>query len=540
MTKKLRIVLAQLNLTVGDLAGNLKKHIDAANKARDELAADIIVFPELGLTGYSPEDLLLRPSFIADTQASLNKFIDAAKGVHCLVSHPLKTATGLYNACSMIYDGKILGCYSKQFLPNYNVFDEYRYFDADNKACVIPINGVPIGLVICEDVWMPGPTREAVQQGARLILSPNASPFETTKFDQRLTVLANRAKENNIPIVYVNCVGGQDEIVFDGGSVVVDQTGVPRACAGFFKEALLPVDFTIEAATVHIDEQPFKSLSDLEKIYQALVLALRDYVEKNNIPNVFIGISGGIDSALTLAIAVDALGKDRVHAVLMPSRYTSAMSMEDANAIIQNFAITHETISIEPVFESFLTTLLPSFQGKKPDITEENIQARARAVILMALSNKYGGIVLTTGNRSELAVGYCSLYGDMAGGFAVLKDIPKTTVYELSKYRNRLKQVIPQRIIDRPPTAELAANQKDQDSLPPYDVLDQILDAYLNQSMSSNEIIALGFSRDTVTKVIKLVQQSEYKRRQSVVGPRVDHKSFGKDWRYPLTNKYRG
>lgn len=539
MTKKLRIVLAQLNLTVGDIEGNLKKHIDAAIKAKDELSADVIVFPELGITGYPPEDLLLRNAFLDAADAALQKFIQDVQGIYCVVGHPQSAHNELFNACSLIYNGNILGTHTKKYLPNYGVFDECRYFTPGTASCVIPINGIPVGLVICEDLWFPGPVSEATTLGARIILSPNASPFEVDKFDRRMAALTRRATHNHVPIVYVNQVCGQDEIVFDGGSMVVDAEGNLSQFAGFFNEALLPVDVTFDETKTMVASSPISLPHTHDKIYQALVLGLRDYINKNRIPGVLVGVSGGIDSALTLAIAVDALGKDRVTAVLMPSRYTADISNEDAMILINSLGVKSEKISIEPAYKTFLELLAPSFAGKKPDITEENIQARCRAILLMALSNKTGNLVLTTGNRSEIATGYCTLYGDMVGGYAVLKDVPKTVIYELARHRNSLSDVIPQRTIDRPPTAELAPDQKDEDTLPPYPILDQILFAYLNHGQSIDEIVEQGFDRETVNKTIQLIHRNEYKRRQAAIGTRINNKSFGKDWRYPLTNGFK-
>lgn len=532
--------MAQLNLLVGDIPGNLKKQIDAANYARDVLSADIIVFPELSITGYPPEDLLLRKSFLDEANNALNLFKSEVKNIHCVITHPYATSQGLFNSCSVIYNNIILGRYSKQFLPNYGVFDEQRYFVSGNSPGVIPINGIPVGVVICEDLWMPGPVQQAANQGARLILSPNASPFEIDKHEQRHLTLSKRAKNSNIPIVYVNYVGGQDEIIFDGGSMVVDQSGKICQHAGFFEEKLLAVDIEFSSAETNIQSTPISLPTAEERIYNALVLGLRDYINKNHFPGILIGVSGGIDSALTLALAVDALGKERVTAILLPSRYTSDMSMEDGLAFVKNFGVKHEIISIEPSFNSFLESLAPVFAGKKPDITEENLQSRARGVIMMAISNKTGNLVLTTGNRSEMAVGYATLYGDMAGGLAVLKDVPKTLVYQLSNYRNQISQVIPQRIIDRPPTAELAPGQKDEDSLPPYSTLDKILELYLNQEMGVEEIVTQGYDREVVAKVIKMIRLSEYKRRQAPIGLRLNHKAFGRDRRYPVTNGFKG
>jgi NAD+ synthase (glutamine-hydrolysing) len=539
MSKKLRIVMAQLNFTVGDIQGNVAKHIQAAITARDTLHADVIVFPELSITGYPPEDLLNRQSFLDDANDAVNELKLQIQNIHCVIGHPHANSKGLYNACSVIYNGTILGRYSKQHLPNYGVFDERRYFVPGESHGVISIHDIPVGIVICEDLWFAGPVQQAANHGARIILSPNASPFEIDKQSQRQHILTKRAKNSNIPIIYVNQIGGQDELVFDGGSMSIDSEGQICQHAGFCKEALVPVDLEIKPVESFIQPVDFILPGDEEKIYQCLVLAVRDYIQKNNFPGCLIGLSGGIDSALTLAIAVDAIGKEKVSAIMMPSRFTASMSIEDANALVKNLDVHHETISIEATFTQFLSTLAPLFGDKKPDITEENIQARCRGVILMAISNKTGRLVLTTGNRSEMAVGYATLYGDMAGGFAVLKDIPKTLIYRLAKYRNEVAAIIPQRIIDRPPTAELAFDQKDEDSLPPYSILDQILALYLNQEQSPDQICDAGFDRDTVEKVIKLVNRSEYKRRQSAIGPRIDHTAFGRDRRYPITSGYK-
>ncbi|MDR3477504.1 MAG: NAD+ synthase [Gammaproteobacteria bacterium] len=538
MSKKLRIVMAQLDLIVGDIPGNLKKHIEAANTARDTLKADIIVFPELSITGYPAEDLLLRPSFINAANDAVNTFKETVRDIHCLIGHPHANSKGLHNSCSLIYNGTILSRYAKQHLPNYGVFDEKRYFIPGDSASVVPIHGIPVGITICEDLWFAGPAQQAATQGARLILSPNASPFEINKQHRREDMLAKRAKANGIPIVYVNCVGGQDDLIFDGGSMVVDSNGTLCQHAGFFKETLFPVDLEVSAADTKVQQSPIVLPDENERIYQALVMGVRDYIQKNRFPGALIGLSGGIDSALTLAIAVDALGKDKVKAVMMPSRYTADISNEDAIAMVKHMGVQSETISIEPMFTAILSSLAPQFAETKVDITEENIQARCRGILLMALSNKFGSIVLTTGNRSELAVGYSTLYGDMAGGFCVLKDVPKTLVYELANYRNRIDPIIPQRIIDRPPTAELAFDQKDEDSLPPYAELDQILELYLNQEKSLDEIVASGFDQATVSRVIKMINRNEYKRRQSPLGIRINNTAFGRDRRYPVTSGF--
>lgn len=539
MAKKLRIVAAQLDFKVGDIQGNLTKMIHAAKSARDTLSAELIVFPELCLTGYPPEDLLLRKSFIDEVNEAVNTFKSEVEGIYCVIGHPHQNSHGLYNSCSVIYNKTILGRYAKQHLPNYGVFDECRYFVPGNSICVIPINGIPVGVVICEDLWYAGPTQQLANHGARLILVPNASPFERDKHEQRHVTLAKRAKTTQLPIVYVNCVGGQDEIVFDGGSMVIDQDGKICQVAGFCHESLLPVDIEISSATTQVSQGTFRLPSEEQRIYDALVLGVRDYILKNHFPGVLVGVSGGIDSALTLAIAVDALGKDKVHAVMLPSRFTSEMSMEDGLQLIKNLNVTQDIISIEPAFNSFVDSLNPVFPNGKSNIVDENIQSRCRGVIMMAISNQTGKLVLTTGNRSELAVGYATIYGDMAGGFAVLKDVPKTVVYQLANLRNQISHVIPERIITRAPSAELAPDQKDEDTLPAYDILDKILELYLNQEQSLDSIVEQGFDPEVVKKIIKLIHLSEYKRRQCPVGPRINHKAFGRDRRYPITSGFK-
>ncbi len=538
MAKKLRVVIAQLNLLVGDLEGNLQKHIQAAKGARDLYKADLIVFPELSLTGYPPEDLLFRKDFIEGANHKLQQFKEAVSDIYCIVGHPHASEQGLLNACSCIYNGSILGRYAKQHLPNYAVFDEYRYFVPGNASCVIQVRGIPVGLVICEDLWFPGPVQQAATQGARLVLSPNASPFEIGKHEKRALILSKRAKLNRLPLVYANQVGAQDGLIFDGGSMVIDESGQLCQLAGFYHEVLHPIDFDISSTGAHVGPIPYVLPNNEEKLYKSLVLGVRDYVEKNHFPGVLIGASGGIDSALTLAIAVDALGPERVSAIFMPSPFTAEASRAGAAQIAQKLGVRLETLDIEASFNSFLKTLAPAFAGKKADVTEENIQARCRGVLLMALANKRGGIVLTTGNRSELAVGYTTIYGDMAGGFAVLMDVPKTMVYQLARYRNQLSPVIPEETFTRAPSAELAFNQKDEDSLPPYPVLDKILGLYLNQEKGPEEIIALGFDKDLVDKIIRLIARNEYKRRQAPVGVRLNYKSFGKDRRYPITSGF--
>lgn len=538
MSKKLKIVLAQLNLLVGDIQGNLAKMIGAAKTARDTLKADIIVFPELSITGYPPEDLLFRKSFLNAATQALYEFKEQIHGIYCVMGHPYLTEQGLFNACSVIYDGVILGRYAKQHLPNYGIFDEDRYFIPGASTCVIPILGVPIGILICEDLWFDQPIQQAIKAGARLILSPNASPYEIDKHEQREMMLKKRSSSANIPIVYTNCVGGQDELVFDGGSMIVDAAGNICQHAGFFNEILFPIDFEVDDKQINVPNTPMTLPNEDEQIYSALVMGLRDYVHKNNFKGALIGLSGGIDSALTLALAVDALGKENVKAILMPSRYTAEISMEDSIALVNNLGVSHEVISIEPTYAALQTSLQSSLT-EETNLTQQNLQARCRGIILMAISNQTGHMVISTSNRSEVAVGYATLYGDMIGGLSILKDVFKTMVYRLANYRNQISSVIPQRIIDRAPTAELAPNQKDEDNLPSYAILDKILELYLDQELSADDIVSRGFDAKIVEHVITLIHKSEYKRRQAPIGIRINHKAFGKDRRYPMTSGFK-
>jgi len=534
----LRIVQAQLNLHVGDLAFNLKKHREAIQTAYETLKADAIVFPELSLTGYSPEDLLLRPQFIHDTNEALQQLTKDIPDIYCIVGHPALEQDQLYNACSVLHLGKIIAQYRKQCLPNYGVFDEKRYFSQGFAPCIFSLRGLPTGIVICEDLWRLDPTQQAKAHGAKLLLSPNASPFEIDKHERRLEIISKRAKKHGFPIVYVNQVCGQDELVFDGGSMAVDAQGKLASLAKHCEEELHTIEITTKGKinSSNMNSPP----ATLNRVYDVLKLGLRDYVRKNHFKSVIIGVSGGIDSALTLALAVDALGKDHVHALVMPSRYTAQISLDDADELIQNLGVHREVLSIEPSYQSMLDTLETSFANTTPDVTEENLQARIRGMLLMAFSNKFGHLVLTTGNRSEMAVGYCTLYGDMVGGYAVLKNIPKMMVYALSAYRNQQSAVIPKRILERAPTAELAPNQTDQDTLPPYEMLDAMLEAYIQQSQSAEEMIAAGFDAAMVERVIRMIKNNEYKRKQAAIGPHINHKSFIKDWRYPVTNGYKG
>jgi len=533
----LRVVMAQLDFHVGDVAGNVKKVVAALCRARDELHAHAIVFPELTLTGYPPEDLLLRPDLHQQVLRGLEELKRHVTGIDVVVGYPSMETNGLYNAASLIRDGKIVATYHKQHLPNYSVFDEKRYFQPGDAPCVVNIQGVPVGITICEDMWHPGPMAQARAAGARLMLNLNASPFHISKGSEREDVLRQRVTEGNMPIVYANLVGGQDELVFDGESLVMDASGTVVMRATPFVEELSAVDFSVNdiAPLAGVCHAP---LSVEASVYGALVLGVRDYIEKNGFRGVVIGSSGGIDSALTLAIAVDAIGKERVEAVMMPSRYTAQMSLDDAQALSVALGVEHHVISIEPAFQTFLSSLQQEFAGTKADTSEENIQARCRGVLLMAISNKKRKMVLTTGNKSEMSVGYATLYGDMAGGFAVIKDVPKTLVYRLAAYRNAITPVIPQRIIERPPSAELAPDQKDEDSLPPYAVLDPILEMYIEQDKSLQDIMAAGYDEATVRRVMGMVNRNEYKRRQAPPGVRITRRAFGRDRRYPITAFY--
>ncbi len=539
MTKKLRVALAQMDFFVGDIAGNLEKHIQAAEQARDELNADVIVFPELSITGYPPEDLLLRPSFIDASNQAVLTLQNTVKNIHCVIGHPYATQDGLFNTCSVLHNGRLLARYSKQHLPNYGVFDEKRYFTSGQSSGIVMIKDIPVAICICEDLWFDGPAQAAAKQGARIILSPNASPFEIDKQEQRVKTIAQRARANNVAIVYVNCVGGQDDLIFDGGSMVLDKQGLVALQGDFFKEQLFCAEFELMNTDIQVQHTPHTLPSLEEKIYQALVLGVRDYVKKNHFTGALIGLSGGIDSALVLAIAVDALGKENVRTVMMPSRYTAQISLADAELIAKNFGVRYDVISIDKLYADFIENL-SSVLPEVPPVADQNIQARCRGVIIMALSNSSGDIVLTTGNRSEMAVGYATLYGDMAGGFAVLKDVPKTMVYRLSKYRNTISDDIPVRILERAPSAELAFDQTDQDTLPPYPELDLILSLYLNQGWGIEEIIAHGYDTETVTKIVNSIRVSEYKRRQAAVGTRINHTAFGRDRRYPISSGFKG
>ncbi|MGO1463298.1 MAG: NAD+ synthase [Marinobacter sp.] len=537
--RTLRVVMAQLDFFVGDIPGNTDRIINTAKRAYSDHKADVVVFPELCITGYPPEDLLLRSSVDVRVNEALEQLQAAQLDAAIVIGAPVRQGRQLYNAALVIERGKITGCYFKQFPPNYQVFDEKRYFAGGAGAAVVDLCGVPVGLAVCEDVWADGPVEGAVAAGAQLIISLNASPYDTSKQARRKALLERKSRENQVSIIYANLVGAQDELVFDGGSMVYDHSGALAVEAPQFSDGLFPVEFSCGSHCQPVS-QPLPAVPELEaSIYSALVAGVRDYVNKNGFKSVVLGLSGGIDSAVALAVAVDALGPDRVRAVMMPFRYTLGISLEDAEAQAAAMGVQYDVYSIEPIYESFMATLATPFEGTALDTTEQNLQARIRGTLLMSLSNKFGSLVLTTGNKSEVAVGYSTLYGDMAGGFDVLKDVSKTWVFRLAWYRNSLSPVIPERVITRPPSAELAPDQKDEDSLPGYDVLDQILGLYVEQDFSADAIVAEGFDEADVKRVIRLVDINEYKRQQAPIGPRITERGFGKDRRYPISNGWR-
>jgi NAD+ synthase (glutamine-hydrolysing) len=532
----LRIALAQLDFLVGDVYGNARKMIAAIERARRELGARLVVFPELALTGYPPDDLLLRAELTERVETALGEILPHSREIDVVLGYPKRQYGRLYNAASWLRDGRVLASYFKHCLPNYGVFDEKRYFAAGTEPCVVEWQGVRVGLSICEDVWEGWPVAESARAGAQIGLNINASPYHRRKGPERLEVVARAARTAALPLVYLNLVGGQDELVFDGESFAVDARGALVWRAPAFEEGLYTLELSPGSPPAFVPGSVASALSDEESVYRAIVLGVRDYVDKNGFPGVVLGLSGGIDSALTLCIAVDALGPARVHAVMMPSRYTARMSLEDAEQLARALGVRYSVIPIEPMYEAFLASLAEAFRGRAPDVTEENIQARIRGTLLMAISNKTRDMVLTTGNKSELACGYATLYGDMAGGFAAIKDVPKTLVYRLAEYRNRLSPVIPRRIFERPPSAELAPNQRDSDTLPPYPILDPILERYVELDQSVEEIIAAGFDPDTVRRVAAMVDRNEYKRRQAPPGVRITPRAFGRDRRYPITS----
>ncbi len=559
----MKIAIAQMNATVGDLAGNVGRIVEFAGRAR-RAGADVLVTPELALCGYPPEDLLLRDEFLEACEESLRDLAKRVRDITLVVGYPRAADGKRFNSASIIQGGQVIGLYDKVRLPNYTVFDEERYFEPGANPFVFGIDGVTFGVNICEDTWgSQGPAtarrrsslrdervginicadswnaeapRAARDAGARVLLVLNASPYHIGKQRVRYDIMRERVAETGMPLVYVNMVGGQDELVFDGASFVLNREGVVTHQLPMFEEALGMVTLTDG------DPQPGEiapELSTEAEVYGALVTGVRDYINKNGFPGVVIGVSGGIDSALTLAIAVDALGADRVRAVMMPSQYTASISVHDARVEVEALKVRYSEIAIKPIFDAFRAALANEFKGMPEDVTEENLQSRIRGTLLMALSNKTGALVLTTGNKSEMGTGYATLYGDMAGGFGVLKDINKLMVYRLARYRNSIAPVIPQRVIDRAPSAELRADQTDQDSLPPYEVLDAIMEAYVENDVSPKRIIEHGFAPTDVERVVRLVRGSEYKRRQAPVGVRITPRGFGKDWRYPITNKFR-
>ena len=540
MANTLTLALAQLAQRVGDVDGNVQRIIDAAVHARDVLGADLVATPELSLIGYPPDDLLLRSATPRVIAAGLQRLLDTVHGISVVVGLPEYAQEGgetvLYNAAYVIRDGAIIAHTRKQLLPNYGVFDERRHFRVGREPTLVFMqNGVRVGLCICEDLWGSAPAAAARAAGAELLLNINASPFDLTKNAARRKVFAARVTETALPIAYVNCVGGQDDVLFDGDSTAVQSDGSLALTAPLFEEGVHLLRFA--DGRWHGGTQR-EVLSEEAVVYRGLVRSVRDYVDRNGFPGALIGLSGGIDSALVAAIAADALGPSRVWGVSLPSRYTAGMSNDDARIEAEALGIRYSILPIEPAFETFADTLAETFAGKAPDLTEENLQSRCRGVLLMALSNKFGPVVLTTGNKSEMAVGYSTLYGDMCGGFAPIKDVYKTLVYRLAVYRNTISAVIPERVITRPPSAELRADQKDSDSLPPYEILDPILERYVENQLSIPEIVAQGFVLETVTRIANLVRRSEYKRRQAPPGPKVTRCAFGRERRYPLTAFY--
>lgn len=554
----LQLCIAQLNFVVGDMAGNARKIIDAAQQAYAQ-GARVLVTPELAICGYAAEDLLLRPAFIDacdDALKTVARELAGLKGMHVVLGHPegggiqskSVAITKRFNRATVLCEGRVLASYAKQELPNYQVFDERRYFTPGHEACVFEVDGVKLGLLICEDAWFEEPAQKSRDAGAQVLLVLNASPFHVGKGLEREVQMARRVTTCQLPLVYAHLVGGQDEVIFEGRSFALNAQAEVVARAPAFKECLQFVDVlsTEGSASVQLTGREVVPESSWEEdLWHALVLGIRDYLGKNGFPGAILGLSGGIDSALVLALAVDAIGADKIHAVMMPSPYTADISWIDARDMVKRLNVQYDEISIAPLFEGFKTALADQFKGLAEDTTEENIQARVRGTLLMAMSNKTGAIVLTTGNKSEMATGYCTLYGDMAGGFAVIKDVVKTQVFRLAEWRNQNDPYgtgscpIPERIITRPPSAELRADQKDQDSLPPYEVLDAIVQRYMENDEGISALEADGFERADVEKVTRLIKLNEYKRRQSPVGIRVTHRSFGKDWRYPITNRFR-
>jgi len=541
MTESLKIALAQVDLLVGDVRGNATAVVAGARKARAELGADLVLFPELALSGYPPEDLLFHRGFRRQIEAGLAQVCSDAGDASVMLGFPEYTGAGIYNSAALIAGGEIAAIHRKAELPNYKVFDEKRYFHPGTQPTVAECHGFKVGLLICEDIWEPQAAQLARAAGAQLLAVINASPYEIHKQREREDIARARTRDVGLPLVYVNLLGAQDELVFDGNSFVMDAQGEVVLRVPPFAEGTWVAEFVGDRRGRVVPRSGIVApeLSDEASVYSALTLGVRDYVRKHGFPGVVMGLSGGVDSALTLAVAVDALGKDAVHAVMMPSRYTSSMSLADAQEQAETLGVKYSVLSIESMFEATLATLKDEFAGRPADATEENIQSRCRMLLLMGLSNKTGRMLLTTGNKSEMAVGYATLYGDMAGGFAPIKDCSKLLVYRLANYRNSLSRVIPQRVIDRAPSAELRPGQKDSDALPPYEVLDPILEAFIEEDLSVDEIEARGFERATIGRVLDLVKRNEYKRRQAPPGVRVSRRAFGRDWRYPITSGYR-
>ena len=538
MGEGLRVVMAQVNPTVGDIPGNTELILAAARDAVERHAGELVVFPELVLTGYPPEDLLLRHSMQERVERALARLRSEAPPAALVIGAPWCVDGSMYNAAIVIEGEHQHPPACKRHLPNYHVFDEARYFQPSSRAVVLEIRGVRTAISVCEDLWYADVISEAADKGAQLLVNINASPYHLEKMAARETLLETRSRDYGLPIVYVNLVGGQDELVFDGGSMAYDGSGVQRLRAPCFEPGLFPLD--VAGASINDPcGSSTPALSVEASAYAALELGLRDYIGKNGFGSVVLGLSGGIDSALTLAIAVDALGPDKVTAVMMPFRYTSGISLEDAETLAGNLGVAYRVIPIEATYDAFMQALSGVFGERPVDTTEENLQARIRGTLLMSFSNKFGGLVLTTGNKSELAVGYSTLYGDMAGGFSVIKDVPKTLVYRLARWRNRNAEVIPRRIIERAPSAELAPDQKDEDSLPPYETLDRILELYVEKDLCAEAIIDEGFEREAVMQAVRLVDVNEYKRQQSPVGTRITSRGFGKDRRYPITNRWK-
>lgn len=532
------IALAQFDFLVGDIRGNLRKALGLIADARSA-KADLVLFPELALTGYPPEDLLLRPGFLKAVRHAVQELSASVKGIDVVIGHPWQEQGQRYNSLSWIRDGRLAGRYFKQVLPNYAVFDECRYFTPGLEPLVLALKGTRVGVLVCEDVWESQAAAQANDLGAELLLVANASPYRDDKFVDRCGMFRARHEDTGLPMVYCNLVGGQDELVFDGRSMLMDRNGACTRPGPLCEEHLLLADFGPETGSLEARDWPPAPDEPAEEIYRVLVCGLRDYVRKNGFSDVVFGLSGGVDSALTLAVAVDAVGKDRVHTVMMPSRYTSSLSLDLAQEQAVTLGVDHRCISIEPAFEEFLHLLEPSFAGRTPDVSEENLQARIRGDIVMALSNKLGWLPLVTSNKSELAVGYCTIYGDMCGGFGPLLDCLKTRIYDLARYRNRVSAVIPEAVIDRAPSAELAPGQTDQDSLPAYEILDQVLNRYVEQDWSIGRIVEDGFEEAMVRRIAARVLLSEYKRRQAPPGVRITHRAFGRDRRYPITSGWR-